>query len=107
MNMNKKHGFINLCFSMTSTLLIFIFGWPQTFLYELGYGGIFDLNSKNFVLMGIFINLVIFLAVGLLLDFWRNKKGYQYKKYSVRLPVFFVILVVCIYLVTFIDKSCL
>ena len=73
MSINKKSGFINLCFPLVY-YTNFSSGWPQIILYQFGYKTSTELLDMNFIATGTIANLLVLLVIGILVDTWRKKK---------------------------------
>ncbi len=106
MSINKKSGFINLCFPLSFTILTFLLGWPQIILYQFGYKTSTELLDMNFIATGTIANLLVLLVIGILVDTWRKKKGYLSKKYYMKLPILLIIIGLLLFAISFIDKTC-
>lgn len=106
MNKNKSSGFINFCFPISFTILVFILGWPYVIMYELGYQVSDNIFSTGPIVAGIVVNAVILFVVGIIVDRWRKTKGFLQKKYYLKLPLLFLIISGLLFILLLVDKSC-
>jgi len=103
----KASAFINFCFPISSTLLIFVLGWPYVILYNFfGYQPSVKLLDINFITTGAVSNVISLIIFGIALDLWRRKKGYLLKKYWLKLPLIFLLFIVILFGLSFIDPTC-
>ncbi len=102
----RTYAFLNFCFPISFTLLVFILSWPSMILYEFGYQISTNFISVGFVVIGVIVNFLLVLVIGYLVDLWKRKNGYLPKKYYLKLPLLFIILISILFILTFFDKSC-
>ena len=92
------YGFLDFCFPISLVILIYLFAWPGTILYE-----IFGIQSMYLgVALGIVINTLVIYYLGKYIDY----KNQYVTKYRYRLIKFFGIICVILLGFIFIDPSC-
>ena len=69
------NAFIDFCFSISITILVFVLGWPSMILYSLGYQPSWGLMDAKFIIVGTIVNIFLLFIFGLIIDSWRNKKN--------------------------------
>ncbi|TSC75924.1 MAG: hypothetical protein G01um101430_94 [Parcubacteria group bacterium Gr01-1014_30] len=102
----KVNAFLNFCFPISYTVLVFILGWPHMILDSFGYQLFSELLDISFITVGTVGNTVLFFIFGIAVDVWRRKKDSLPKKYWLKSPIIFLIFVAILLGLSFIDPTC-
>lgn len=107
----KAEAFWNFCFPVSYVIWTFILGWPSPVIYELLpkhlSKPILGEGFTRMFILGFVIDLIIILVIGFIVD---KRKGIQSvsvrEKYIFKLPSYFILTVLILFLLSFVDPTC-
>ena len=104
----KAEAFLDICFPISFVILLFILGWPNMIFYEFfGYQSAGnELINWEIILVGLAVNVLILFLLGIFLDLWIYRKNTSIKGYSIKIPLIFIVIMLLLFGISFIDRSC-
>lgn len=104
-------AFWDFCISLPYTILAFILGWPTPIMYEIlpeaGGKSLYELGFAGLFIFGFLIDLAVVVLIGLFIDRKRAiSKQSVTNRCALKLPVYFFLLVVVLFLWALVDRSC-